>query len=54
MTEAENAEAPDPDRRTEPRNHGGPLKELSHLADGLDPGSFQVDDYEEVGKSANL
>ncbi|CAL8464752.1 g4287 [Coccomyxa elongata] len=48
MTEAENAEASDPDKSTEPRNHGGPLKELSHLADGLDPGSFQVDDYEEL------
>lgn len=52
MAEAENTEGSDTDKRTEARNHGGPLKELSHLADGLDPGSFQVDDYDEVKRHA--
>lgn len=46
--ETENADNLAPDRKAGPRHADNPLKGLSHLADGLEPSPFQLDEYEEV------
>jgi hypothetical protein len=46
--ETENADNLAPDRKAGPRQADNPLKGLSHLADGLEPSPFQLDEYEEV------
>ena len=48
------AEDPGPNKAADSHHADDPLKGLSHLADGLEPGSFQVDDYEEVCFPLNM